>query len=199
MYNVYQNSECIMYIRIEVFLLPSSPLSKCYYILNSILKNKDTFSQERRSISRKKNWMNFGQWKYFILLYIYWYKSSLDCVADIKNVHMYIRSYLSKLSLRCIYVCVWVCAQLLQSCLTFCDPMVHQVPLFLGFYSKHTRVGCHFLLLGFICVHCCKPLVSKVFLHLKTTKTEETSLYPYKGALGSTLPGKYLEKSNIIN
>ena len=113
---------------------------------------------------------------------------------------MYIRSYLSNLSLRGIYVCV--CAQLLQSCLTFCCPMDCSPP---G-SSVHGILQAS--ILEWIDIFSSRDLYMYIvanhwylrcFLHLKTTKTEEASLYPYKGALGSTLPGKYLEKSNIIN
>jgi len=60
-----------MYIRIEVFLLPSSPSSKYYYILNGILKKKDTFSQERRSISRKQKLNELWSMKIlYIVIYL---------------------------------------------------------------------------------------------------------------------------------
>ena len=40
-------------------------------------------------------------------------------------------------------------AKSLQSCLTLCDLTVaHQAPLSMGFSSKNTGVGCHFLLQG---------------------------------------------------
>ena len=117
---------------------------------------------------------------------------------------MYIRSYLSNLSFRCIYVfvCVCVCAQLLQSCLTFCYLMDGSLPA----SSVHGILQAS--ILESIVIFSSRDLYVYIvanhwyircFFTFETTKTEETSLYPSKGALGGTLPGKYLEKSNIIN
>ena len=51
-----------------------------------------------------------------------------------------------------IWYCACVCAKLLQLCLTLCNPMdpkvALQAPLSMGFPSKNTGVGCHFLLHG---------------------------------------------------
>ena len=41
-----------------------------------------------------------------------------------------------------------MCTKSLQSCLTLCDSVdyiAHQAPLSMGFSSKNTGVGCHFL------------------------------------------------------
>ena len=53
-----------------------------------------------------------------------------------------------------IWYCACVCAKLLQLCLTLCNPMdpkvALQAPLSMGFPSKNTGVGCHFLLQGIV-------------------------------------------------
>ena len=50
----------------------------------------------------------------------------------------------------CVRVCVWVCAKLLHSCLTLCDPVDCSTRLFCSWVSpgKNTGMGCDALLQG---------------------------------------------------
>ena len=70
-----------------------------------------------------------------------------------------------------IYGCFFVCAKLLQSYLTLCDPMNCKPSKFLCSWdspSKNTGVGCHALLQGILKVH-------------------GTLFYPHKGPQAASL------------
>ena len=53
----------------------------------------------------------------------------------------------------CIFVYAAAVAESLQSCLTLCDPIDGSPPGSLGFSSKNTGVGCHFLLQHLYIMH----------------------------------------------